>query len=286
MASDGGIDRWERRMQRRRERWERKAEKHRHEESPWGQIQGFLSHAGVYAILGFGMHALPSVALYWWGFAVAMHGLGVAGRLLFERRPAPRERLPEPTASGELPPRTGTAAPGPAPAVDPFLAEVDAAIAALEKAAGAKALPGVDLPALRATAADLRKKHLALLAIGDEAARERLARERAEALERAQAASDPRTAEVLRAQADSVAGRLAALEQALGAASRLEARERTLLHQVEALRLSLLQTGVDEAAGPDLAAEVERLRLDLRAEAELESDLARARLGARVNQRT
>jgi len=55
---------------------------------------------------------------------------------------------------------------------------------------------------------------------------------------------------------------------------------------VEALRVSLLQSGLDEARAPDLAGEVERLRLDLRAETELESDLARARLGGRLGQST
>ncbi|MFT3914961.1 MAG: hypothetical protein QM704_12845 [Anaeromyxobacteraceae bacterium] len=284
MASDGWNDGWERRRQRRRERREQQGEALQHRRRGWGEVPGFVSHAGVWAILSFGLHQLPEVAVWWWGFAVAMHGVGILGRVLSRRPPEPAPPLPEPTARREAPPALEPAA-SPAPA-DPFLAEVDAAIAALEQAAGARTLPGVDLAALRTTAAELRRRHLALLALGDEAAWERLARERAEALERAQAAADPRTAEVLRAQADSVAGRLAALEQALGAAARLEARERTLLHQVEALRLSLLQTGVDEAAGPDLAAEVERLRLDLRAEAELESDLARARLGARAHQRT
>jgi hypothetical protein len=82
-----------------------------------------------------------------------------------------------------------------------------------------------------------------------------------------------------------VVARLAALEQAAGAAARLGARERTLLHQIEALRLSLLQTGLDERRTPDLAGEIQRLQLDLRANAEIEADLARARLGTRL-QRT
>jgi len=239
-------------------------------------VEGFLWNAGSWGILCLGMGVLSGPAMWWWGLAVAIHGIGVAVKVLSgpDARPV---ALPEGTAPAPAPRQVPATA-------DPFLAELDVAIAALGRAAGGKSLPGVDLGALRAAAQELRRRHLALLAIGGADAREQLAREQEEALARAAGATDPRTAEVLRAQAESVSGRLAALDQAAGAAARLEARERTLLHQVEALRVSLLQSGLDEARAPDLAGEVERLRLDLRAETELESDLARARLGGRLGQ--
>jgi hypothetical protein len=221
---------------------------------------------------------LPRIASLFWGLAVALHGVAVVGRLVGASR---ARRVPEAArVSAPLPSRAAASA-------DPFLGELETAIAALERAAGAAGLPrGVDLAALRAAGAELRRQHLALDAQAGGEARERLQKERDEAIAGAARTADPRTAEVLRDQATSVERRLAALDQAADAAARLAARERTLLHQLESLRLSLLQSGVDESRAPDLAEEVERLRLDLRASEEIETDLARARLGARLGQRT
>jgi hypothetical protein len=245
----------------------------------WNEVQGFIWNAGAWAILTF-THTIPPVATMFWGLAVALHGVKLVVSLASAPRPQ-RASLPEAARQPEaLPAQAREAA-------DPFLAELETAIGALSTAAGPAGLPpGVDLQALRAAAGELRRQHRALEAQADGAARERLLRERDDALAGAERTKDPRTAEVLRGQADSVERRLGALEHAADAAARLEARERTLLHQVESLRLSIVQSGVDEAAAPDLAEEVERLRLDLRASEELESDLARARLGARLGQRS
>jgi len=257
-------------------------------ETAWSLVSGLLANAGAFAVFGLWMlHGDPWVVAGW-GFGLAMHALNVAGKLASARRArraleGARAGQPAELGAGG-PGRSGQeAAPGPR---DPFLAELEAAVASLEAAARPSGLPrSVDLGALRTTAAELRRQHLALEVLADGAARERLSREREEAEAGASRSSDPRTAEVLRAQARSVEARLAALEQAAGASARLAARERTLLHQIEALRLALLQTGLDEERAPDLAGEVERLQLDLRANAEIEADLARARLGARL-QRT
>jgi len=261
-------------------------------ESPWSLLYGLAANAGAYVVFGVWLIHEPWV-LAGWGLGVGLHALRVAGRLAAmrrDRRELEGARVRQPAALG-----AGAAGRGPAGrragpelpgASDPFMAELEAAVAQLEAAARPAGLPGgVDLAALRATASELRRQHLALEAQADGAARERLTREREEAEAGAARASDPRTAEVLREQARSVEARLAALEQAAGASARLAARERTLLHQIEALRLALLQTGLDEQRAPDLAGEVERLQLDLRANAEIEADLARARLGARM-QRT
>jgi hypothetical protein len=245
----------------------------------WPRIHGFLWNAGAWAIMSFGL-GLPRAATLWWGLAVVLHGVSLVVRFASAPR-ARRASLPEGSKEGEALPAPAQAA------ADPFLAELEAAIGELAAAAGPAGLPrGLDLQALRAAAGELRRQHRALEAQADGPARERLQGERDEALAAAGRTKDPRTAEVLQDQAESVERRLRALEQAADAAARLGARERTLLHQVESLRLSLLQSGVDESRAPDLAEEVERLRLDLRASEELESDLARARLGARLGQRT
>jgi hypothetical protein len=242
---------------------------------PLAALQGFLWHAGAYAVTAATVD-LSNAALLWWGLAVGMHGVStVPGILAWVRlrgaaagASAAAGRAAEPAAEA-------------APAADPFLAELGRALAALEAAARGRSLPaGLDLAALRREAEALRARHLALAEVGAPAERERLAAEQADALARAGAAPDPRTAEVLRAQARSVGERLDGLAEAGAAAARLEARERTLLHQLEALRLSLAQAGLDEARAPDLAADVRALQLDVKAAGELESDLARARLGA------
>jgi hypothetical protein len=116
--------------------------------------------------------------------------------------------------------------------------------------------------------------------LGDPAARERLTRERDAALAQAAAARDPRTIEVLRDQARSVGERLESMREAAETAARLEARERTLLHQVESLRLALLRSGAEEARAPELADEARRLQADLKAEAEIDNAMAAARLRA------
>jgi hypothetical protein len=250
--------------------------------NPAKAVQGFLWHAGAFAITAFTVD-LSTAAMAWWGLAVAMHGVSTIPALVAGVRSrragaagAPAAQLP----SGDA------AAPAPA-AVDPFLGELDRALGALEAASRGRTLPaGLDLAALRREAAALRERHLSLAALAAPEPRDRLAAERTEALARAEAAQDPRTAEVLRAQARSVGERLEGLSEAAGAAARLEARERTLLHQLEALRLSLVQAGVEEGRAPDLAAEVRSIQLDVKATAEVESELARARLGAARRQPT
>jgi len=242
---------------------------------PAAAVQGFIWNAGAFAIAVWQLH-LPDVAVAFWGLGLAMHGATLVPVLA--RWSRARRGAAEPAAGS-----TGGAHPAAAGlAPDPYLAELDRKLAALEAAAHGRPFPpGLDLAALRREAEALRGRHLALAEVAAPAERERLAAERADALGRADASADPRTSEVLRAQARSVGERLAALDEATAAATRLEARERTLLHQLEALRLSLVQAGTDEGRAPDLAAEVRSIQLDVKATAELESDLARARGAAR-----
>lgn len=241
----------------------------------WEALQGLLTHAAVYAGVNLFI-GLPRVAMLGWGFALFMHALGTLQRLF-----APAERQPADPKRSQRDPQP-TAAPARDP--DPFLDELGAALRDLERVATTRRLEDVDLAALRNAAEQLRARHLALVGLSEPAALARLAEERDRALSRAAAARDPRTIEALKDQARSVSERLEALQEAGEAAARLEARERTLLHQVEALRLALARSGADEAVAPDLAAEVRRLQLDVKASAEVEVHLARARLGVEPQQ--
>jgi hypothetical protein len=237
------------------------------------RIQGLIWHAGMWGICSY--FFLPRPAILIWGLFVAMHAISEIPRIFAA---APSEAsLPDSVPAGR-PDAVERES-------DPFLAELTSALDALQKVAEKKGLPaGIDLQALRDAAHELRRRHLALDGLAEPAARDRLTSERDDALSQAAKARDPRTIEVLQQQARSVSERIGALEQAADASARLQARERTLLHQIEALRLSILQSGVDEERSPDLAGEVRRLQLELKADAEVEAHLARARIGTRQNQ--
>jgi len=238
-----------------------------------GPLVGLAWHAAIWAGLSWRVH-LPLWVVLPWGFAVCLHALRVV-RGFLARRPGQARATGETTPAAD---RVGAAE----PEADAFLAELGVMLDDLERTAAALRLAGVpDLPALRAATLELRRRHLALVAFSGPVERTRLEEERDRALSQASRSTDPRTVEALKAQARSVNERLESLREAAEAAARLEARERTLLHQVEALRLGLARYGADEAPAPDLAGEVQRLELDLKSSAEIEAHLARARLEAR-----
>ncbi len=85
-------------------------------------------------------------------------------------------------------------------------------------------------------------------------------------------------------RADVTARELAALEERLkvladaqGALARLEAEERSLVHQIEGLRLALARAELASTQVPDLLDQVRDVRLRTEAEADLDAELARAR---------
>jgi len=253
----------------------------------WQLVQGLLWHVGVFAGVSYYAH-LPPIAVMGWGIGVAAHALKTVGRLVWSgqrRLPVTDTGAVPAGAPAMAPARTAAALAQPrqpaAPSADPFLSELASVLDDLDRIARERDLPGsVDLAALRSSAQELRRRHLDLARIGDPATAARLTRERDDALAQAAAARDPRTVEVLRDQARSVNERLESMREATEAASRLEARERTLLHQVESLRLAHLRSGADEAPAAELGDEARRLQSDLKAEAEIDNALAAARLRA------
>lgn len=135
-----------------------------------------------------------------------------------------------------------------------------------------------DVQALRKTAENLQSRRIALSALLNEDQLENLLIEKDEVHRQRDAATDPRTAAALEQQLASIEQRLVYLQGAVDAARRLEASERALVHQVEGLRLSLLQAAIANTETPDLSFELTRVREELDASHEIEESLAMARL--------
>lgn len=185
--------------------------------------------------------------------------------------------------AAKAPTATSAASASPsAPPPDPFLAQIDTALAEVGRAFDAAPdEKKIDLPAIRAAAENLHRRRVALTAVGGEAAVASLAAEQEAAKARvAAAAGDPRSAAVLQEELDAITARLAATREATAAEMRLLARERALLHQLESLRVSLLRASVEDPsvdqARASLADAVTRVSADLAAESEIDDHVARA----------
>jgi hypothetical protein len=90
--------------------------------------------------------------------------------------------------------------------------------------------------------------------------------------------TDARDADVLRRELQSLEVRRAILDDAAKARDRLQAEERALVHEVEGLRIALARAAVSADEAPDLLAQVRSLREQAAAEAEVDEELARARM--------
>lgn len=137
-----------------------------------------------------------------------------------------------------------------------------------------------DTTELRATASELVRRRELVEKATDEALRARLLVEQ-QSIAADREGADAATAELLDAQTQAVAQRLAFLDDADQLARRLRARERTLLHQLESLRLATISAETTPA-GAHLNQTVTRLRHELAAEREVTDSLARARAAQRA----
>ncbi len=232
---------------------------------------GLFWHAAAFvAVIGFltvKAGAIPSWSIFW------LLGLGAHGarawpavRALLDREPRPEPvaapvALPEPITLQEVVPKG-------------FLAQVEVVLGQLARIAGAR----VDVAALREGAQALKQALDALADAGDAGAGARLQQDLAEAEERVHGAPDEATAEIFHGEAQAIVARLEAWQDAATAVSRLQARQRTLLHQLHALRLDLTRGGLQTPSGADpVQAQVAKLRHEAIAAAEVDQDLARAR---------
>jgi len=244
------------------------------------------------ALVGFGWHLAAFLGVigwftmtagfpFWaafWGIGLVLHGVKTLPAL------GALQGASASLAAGPVLAPTATAAADPAPPATGFLADLDGALAGLAAAAASVGAPPPDAGGIRAAAASLHTRRVALEAAADRDTLDRLSADRAELAARHEGAPDVRTAEAYATELAALDDRLAAAQAALATADRLAARERALLHQVAALRASTLQAGAGEPSGPDLAEQAATLRDEVRAADEVDEALARARRAARGQQ--
>ena len=136
-----------------------------------------------------------------------------------------------------------------------------------------------DTHALRETATLLMQRRALVDDATDGQAKESLTDERSAVLADREQASAA-TQALLDDQLSAIDARLRFLGDVEQLSIRLRAQERTLLHQVESLRLGQIRASED-TAHPDLMQAVTRLRRELDAESEVTDALARARQATR-----
>jgi hypothetical protein len=248
------------------------------------KIRGFGAHLAVWVCVVVGFSVATGMFPPWaafWGIGLALHGLGTAPSLLrrIRRRHASQAAQAESWVS---PNDTAARAED---AAEPPLTAMGAALQGLRAAnrlAGAEDVErasGVELESIEAAAASLARKRVAL-----EAA---LPAGGAEQLERALVAAEVRAsvggagASDHAAEVRALAQRLTALREVSATLDRLRARERALVHEVESLRLMVLQTSAQDVGDrPNVAAQAERLAQEVRAADEVDDALGRALRGA------
>lgn len=229
---------------------------------------GFLWHAVSFVgVLGFLISSGGFKAwMIFWAMGLLAHGVRVWTALRTAALP-----IPDPVPVAPLAVAPALVGPPPQPG---FLGEVDAALSELSRVGGER----VDVGALSEGAQALQTALMALADAGDPTSGGQLQEALAAAEDRAQAAPDAATAEIYQAEAHAIVARLDAWQDAATAAERLKARQRTLLHQLHALRLDLARGDSPPTAGADpVQAQVRQLRQEAIAAAEVDQDLARAR---------
>lgn len=255
--------------------------------------RSFVRHAlTFFVVVGYLslQHGLPSWSL-WWALALVIHGVDTGMRLQelgglpeFIKRALSAQ---EPTAIGATPPPTSTADPAPAaeppaPAatrpMSPWRTSVEASLNAIELRAAASghadALP--DTAALRETADELDQGATELGAAVNPEGLARLELDLSEAETAARGAIDARTAEAHQRAAAAIRERLSQADALRDTLQRIQARQAALLHQLEALRLTLATTQLS-GSGAELDDELRQLRDSQRASDEVERELAVAR---------
>jgi len=259
--------------------------------------RGWFIHLAVFivVVLWAGKGTIPPWAMFW-GIGVLAHslrGVPAAVRLVQGMRDRPPKRITSVVSQIEAP-ATPTAAPK-AVTTDPFLAEVDDAVRAVEAVwkRGAAALgPSPDLVGLQAAARRLDERHKALKALHLGEDRDALAAELDAARSREASAIDAVTADVHGEEARAIEERLAGIDAAISVSEQIAARKRTLLHQLAGLKLAAGQTaathdGTEPArVAGTLVDKTATLRDALQASSEVDEALVRARKAAAARHRS
>ena len=217
-----------------------------------------LWHIGIFAALGTFVLGWPWWMAFW-GLGVGLHVIG-AGRKLADLRRQAAIAAATPTAAS-----VAVAAPA---ILDPLHAELESAFAALEKAAAGR--KDIDVASTKKSALVLQTRRAALMPLCDAATRDRLEKEQDRIIAEEERSPDA-LKEILRQQALALQQRLDAMDESQAMVTRLEARLRTVLHQVENLRMQLARAGVDDVPAPSLTEDVARMQREIDADAEAEA---------------
>lgn len=217
-------------------------------------------HVATFAALGTFVFGWPWWMLFW-GAGVGLHAFSALRKLADLRHQA--------RAAAATLPAAGTPAAVAAPVVtDALHAELIAAFAALDTAvAGRK---DIDVAETKKSAMALQARRAALMPLCDATTRERLEKEQDRIIAEEER-SGPELKEILRQQALALQQRLDAMDESQAMVTRLDARLRTVLHQVENLRLQLARAGVEEGPPPSLTDDVRRMQREIEADAEAEA---------------
>ena len=243
------------------------------------QLLGLAAHAGMFVVVG------CILGFPWWIFVWglflgghALRSIAAAGHVIRQVRDP---LAPSTASTGGHSSITGEQSAEEALRHDPYLDELAGAIAELETALArsqAKMADPPDLERIGRSAREAHAKRVALLDLVDTRLQLKLETDLVQVRRDATDAPDERTAETYEAEARAIAERLAAMKGAYAAAERLRSRERALLHQLQGARLDLLRAGIaEEPVAPALTPKLDRLRGELESEAEVETELARAR---------
>ncbi len=232
----------------------------------WRTLGGFLGHCAIFfALVAYLGRGTVPVWAGLWAFGVLVHGIR-AGLAVWRG------------VTGRTPPTTRR------PSADPFLDEVDAAVASVEAVwSDARAVLGTppDLAGLTEAARLLDARHRTLVSLHQNEDLDSLMAACVAATHKRDLAPDAVSVATYAAEVAAVEDRIAGIRAASAASDRLAARKRTLLHQLAGLRLAAGQVVVSHSgseparAAGHLVEKTAELRDALRASAEVEDLLAR-----------
>lgn len=230
-----------------------------------------VAHVGIFlvALVGIG----PQAYMVLWGAALGYH--------LWESRFIAKQMFGLGDDRGVGPVGTMLGAPAPPSAVLPAArSELETTIAQLDPLLrqGEHSQLRTELEALRDSGRNMITRRMQLQQVLDPGKLRRLKEEAQQASVDLEAAGDDRTRAALTDQLTSLGERIEMMEGAAGTVDRILAQERTMVHQVESLRIAVAQAQAEEGSDADLAARVREMRLRADAAAEVEQAVARDRL--------
>jgi hypothetical protein len=206
------------------------------------------AHLAIFLVV-VGVVREPALAGIWL-FFLAAHAWR-DGPLIVAAARAPTRRVDRLTAARPL-----------VGAVRGLLAQVDGKPAAAELATA--------LRGLEQAGEELGRRVVALELVARPEELEDLRSEQQQVEARLDTTRDARTRQVLTKELGSLATRIASLGDAVAELERLRAEERSLHHQVEALRVELARGAAQREGAVDLLGRIDELRARARAEAEVE----------------